>query len=388
MNRARNLCPVAQPKARSMPDWKIPLFKVHAPPWSELSEALKRVCYSGYWAEGEEVARFEAGLRAALGWPHLFATNSCTSALAVSLRLAGIGPCSTVFVSPMTCIATVAPVVERGANVLWIDVNAGTGLIDPEDARAAAFGCERPVFIAVDWGGDAAPVQRIRDRVPNAFIIEDAAQAAGLPWTGADCRCVSFQAIKHLVTADGGCCMTADAAMAERGKSLTWFGIDRKNFRLPNGEINWDLDVPEVGFKANMNNVTAAIGNVQLAHLPNVLDRHACNGALYAKLLSGIEGVSVPERPRGSAFWVFTITCDDRDALMAHLQSEGIQASKMHARLDGYSGIPVARQRPLPGVDRFASRHLCLPCGWWVSPADVCRVVETVKEFYARDGAR
>ena len=91
-----------------MANFRIPLFKVRVPDWDVLGPALKKVAYSGYLAEGEEVGRFEKELQAFLGTPNVFATNSCTSALQIALKLSDVGPGDTVVVPPMTCVATAA----------------------------------------------------------------------------------------------------------------------------------------------------------------------------------------------------------------------------------------------------------------------------------------
>ena len=365
--------------------WRTPLFRVHTPPWSELGPALERVFASGYLAEGEEVASFEQQLKTRCGTENLFTMSSCTNALLIALKLAGVGPGSVVLTTPMTCVATVAPIALLGASIVWLDVDPLTGMVNPDTIRETY---KKPdAAVVVDWGGDVAAIPELRAVFDEMYgglpLIEDAAQAFGTQVDGADYRCFSLQAIKLLTTGDGGFMVTRKADDAERGKRMSWFGIDRANFRLPSGEINWDLDIPEIGIKGNMNNVTAAIGNCQLPYMDRVTALHQSNAFAYTRLLSDMKEVQVPPRPHGSAYWVFTITCDDRDGLEKHLQDQGIQASKMHTRLDRYSGIPVVGDTRLPGLEAFSSRHLCLPCGWLVSEADVQTVVDAVKAFYA-----
>jgi dTDP-4-amino-4,6-dideoxygalactose transaminase len=361
---------------------RYPLFRVNAPPWEILGPALKEVVESGYWAEGEVVAKFEDRLREFFGTPHLFATSSCTAALAVALRMACALPGRQVICPPMTCIATAAPVVASGAKVVWGDVQPDTGLLSAK-AVSRAINDVTAAVMAVYWGGDVPDMQEIRKvcdrkRIP---LIADMAQALGADRSYATLACYSFQAIKHLTTGDGGCVVCESAEQAELGKRLSWFGIDRKNFRLPNGEIDWDQDVVRIGFKANMNNVAAAFGMVQMSRIGELLETHRRNAAVYEKELADIKGLSIPIRYGQSAHWVFTILHRERDALMAYLAGLGIQTSKMHARLDRYSGIPVAIKRALPGTDSFSSRHLCLPCGWWMTEQDVKIVCQAIRAF-------
>lgn len=366
-------------------NYRVPLFRVHNPDWNILGPELKRVMSSGYWAEGVEVAEFEKELVPHVGSPHVFATASCTAALTLALKASGVAPGDVVVAPAMTCVATVAPVVALGAKVLWCDVDPYTGLLDIE--RGLMNPDVKPkALIGVDWGGDILPTERIGQwcKANGIAFIEDAAQAFGTQTVGADYRCFSFQAIKMLTTGDGGCVVASDAAKADLGKRLSWFGINRSQFRLPNGEINWDLDIPTIGFKANMNNVQAAIGRVQLRYVPALLETARRNVVLYEQLLAGVDEVHIPKRHGQSAHWVFTVTCKDRDGLMRYLHNKGIQASRMHARLDRYTGIAAVDSRRLPGVDYFAEHVLCLPCGWWVTLENVAEIVGTIKSFYGK----
>lgn len=365
-------------------NWRVPLFKVSAAPWSELEPALKRVAESGYWAEGEEVKAFEGELRDFTKHPHLFTTNSCTSGLTIALRSLGVKAGDVVILPTMTCVATAVPVVAMGAKVLWCDVDPYTGLIDIERGLMNPTGLAPKAMIAVDWGGDLAPIGPLSEwcRRNGAALIEDAAQAIGTHADGAAFRCFSFQAIKQLTSSDGGMVLTKTGEQADLGKRLSWFGIDRQKFRTPDGEINWDADIPNLGMKANMNNVTAAIGRVNLKHLPAWLSASRANGHFYEKALADIPQVRIPKRYGESAYWVFTMTCENRDKLMARLQAKGIQAGRMHTRIDRYSGIPSVDDRRLTGTDYFASHVLCLPCGHWVT-SDMARdVVNEIRAFY------
>ena len=365
-------------------NWRVPLFRVSAAPWSELEPVLKRVAESGYWAEGEEVEAFERELREFTGHPHLFTTNCCTSAIAIALRALDIKPGDIVVLPTMTCVATAAPVVALGAKVLWCDVDPYTGLMDTVRGLINPTGIPPRAVIAVDWGGDVAPISLLAEwcRRNGAALIEDAAQAIGTKTTGADFRCFSFQAIKQLTTGDGGMVLARTQALADFGKRLSWFGIDRRKFRTPTGEINWDSDIPNVGFKANMNNVAAALGRVHLRHLPGRLEAARANGHFYERAFADVPQIRVPQRHGESAYWVFTMTCEKRNALAARLQAKGIQAGRMHARIDRYSGIPRVDERRLTGTDYFAEHVLCLPCGPWVTPDIANEIANAVRAFY------
>ena len=64
-----------------------------AKPWMDESEAeaARRVILSGWVTQGPEVAAFETGFAALVHAKHACAVSSCTTALHLALRAAGVG---------------------------------------------------------------------------------------------------------------------------------------------------------------------------------------------------------------------------------------------------------------------------------------------------------
>ena len=69
----------------------IPLHKVFMPQdLDEVLNPLKAVLESGWIGEGPKTLEFEEALASILGSPQVTVLNSCTSALQLALRLAGV----------------------------------------------------------------------------------------------------------------------------------------------------------------------------------------------------------------------------------------------------------------------------------------------------------
>ena len=105
---------------------KIPLFRVNVPSWQAMVARFKPIFCGTYWAEGDEVAKFEDGLRRFFGTPNVFATNSCTSALGIALRLADVLitiPQGYQLFSPMMWnMPEFASTLPNRSNVLYADI--------------------------------------------------------------------------------------------------------------------------------------------------------------------------------------------------------------------------------------------------------------------------
>jgi perosamine synthetase len=361
----------------------IPLFKVFMA--ESVGPAVVRVLYSGYIGEGEEVAGFERELAARLGTGGVVTVNSGTSALHLACHMSLDGAeDAEIITTPMTCMATNTPVVRTGARIVWADVDALTGNIDPTEIEPLITDRTRAIMM-VHWGGNPCEIDRIRGigRAHGIPVIEDAAHALGSTYRGqpigrhSDFVVFSFQAIKQVTSIDGGCLVCKDPDDAARGRLLRWYGIDRASTEP--ADLRCEIDVAEAGYKFHMNNVAAAIGRENLKHLDWILERHRDNAHFYDTAFRTSNSIRVaPENPEGtSAYWLYTIHVANRDELINKLAEQGIGASKVHARNDTHSAF-ARFKRPLPKCEEFNRTHLCIPVGWWVSDSDRERVAQAV----------
>mgnify|MGYP001620174058 CR=1 FL=1 len=362
----------------------IPLFKVHMP--ESVMAPLQATLMSGYIGQGPRVDEFEVALTPWVGSKNVLTLNSGTSALHLALRLAGVGFGDEVVSTAMTCTATNEPILERGARIVWADINPRTGNIDPASVERKITPKTKAIM-AVHWGGypcDLAELAAIGKRhgIP---IIEDAAHAFGAQYQGkpigvhSDFVCYSFQAIKHVTTVDGGALVCKSDEAYRRGKLLRWYGIDRES---PRKDFRCEEDVVEHGYKFHMNDVAATIGLEQLKYAPKILQAHRDNAAYYVKRFKGLPGLQLLDyRPdRQSAYWLFTMTVRDQAGFMRHMQEAGVAVSRVHARNDTHT---MFREFvcPLPGVDSFDRNQVSIPVGWWLSEADRAAVADAVVAF-------
>ena len=350
-----------------------------APP-ERLLPALRGVLYSGRISEGEQVESFEREFAAFIGYPHVMSFYSGTAALHTALILAGVGPGDEVVSTAMTAEPTNLAILYAGGSVVWADIDPTNGNIDPASIEAKLTSRTRAIMV-VHYGGIPASIQRIRTigARHGVCVVEDAAHALGARYAGlpigrhSEYVMFSFQAIKHLTTVDGGMLACANPDDISRGRRIRWFGIDRNAPRT-------EVDVKEIGFKYHMNNVNAAIGSVQLAHISPVIDRHIENGRFFDHALANIPGLETPrwDTQAEPSYWFYTVLAERRDDLSRRLTERGIGNSLAHRRNDLHAVFATSRSE-LPGLDRFYARMLHIPCGWWVSDEDREYIAATIK---------
>ena len=359
----------------------LPLIKTSIPAREILMPKLEEVLYSGYVAQGEVVEEFERKFEEFIGSGHTLSLNSGTAALHIALILAGVTEGDEVISTAMTAEPTNVAIKMVGAKVRWADVDYETGNISA-DAIEAAINDKTKAIIVVDYAGTSVDVKRIKEisLKYNIPVIQDAAHAVGTKYNGLKTgnhfpfTVFSFQAIKHLTTVDGGALQIQNKELYEKGKLIRWFGLDKKLSRLDN-------DIQFQGYKYHMNNVNATIGLVQLETLEELLQKFVNVGTYLDEHLKNVPGVeTVVHYPNTeSSYWLYTLKVDRRDDFIKMMNDNGFMASEIHKRNDHHTYLndyPTT----LPNLDRFYSRLVHIPCGWWVTLEDCEKMVEIIKK--------
>jgi dTDP-4-amino-4,6-dideoxygalactose transaminase len=373
---------------------KYPLFKVHIKK-EEAMQAISSVFDSGFINEGEQVTQLTKYLSEFLNVRNLVLTNSCTSALTLALKVAGVGIGDEVATISMTCVATNTPIANLGAKIVWIDIDPESGAIDTEDLEKKITD-QTKAIVFVNWAGNPCQLDELQRiaitrKIP---LIQDAAHSFSAEWDGkpiseyADFTCFSFQAIKHFTTGDGGAIVCRKFEDFELVKKLKWFGYDRDAVKNDKGEWKgqrWDADIyPEsIGYKFNMNNIAAAIGISQMPYARQIVEKHRQNADFYRNYFSTASKLKLlhSDKRAKSSNWVFTLrylgNSSKRDLLLEKLIENGIGAGLVHLPNHNYTAFRGSRVK-LPGTDHFAKSQVSLPCGWWLDLTDCEFIAEKV----------
>jgi dTDP-4-amino-4,6-dideoxygalactose transaminase len=323
------------------------------------------------------------------------AVNSGSSALALALRLIGVGPGDEVVSTPVTCTATNGAIVNAGARIVWADVDPLTGNIDPDDVRRKLTSRTRAI-VAVDWAGRRCDYLRLHFPRPGGGgdipIVEDAAHALlafmrglrdlSVAHSGGHYVCWSFGPIKHLTTVVGGALLSHRGDM-EHGRLLRWHGLDRRS----SSDFRCAQDIAEAGYQFQMTDVNAAVGLANLPHAESLVAAHRANAAYYDRELAGLPGVTLPPPDPGMSYWLYSMLVEDRDEFIRFMASRGVQTSRVHARNDRHEAFKRAAVNPndwLHGVDAFDAQQVSIPVGWWLTDRDRAHIVAAVHSWAER----
>ena len=360
----------------------IPLVKVAMPDKASLMPKLEEVLYSGMIAEGDAVYEFERKFGEKFGIQNVIAMSSGTAALHAALTLAGVGKGDEVISTSMTAEPTNTSILYCGAKVVWADIDPQTGNLSPESVKSKITPKTKAI-LCVHYAGYPARLNELR-KIADEFgisLIEDCAHALGAQYDGRHVGTIghygifSFQAIKHMTTVDGGVLVVKDPLRISEAKRFRWFGMLKG---IPRTEV----DINSIGYKYNMNNVTATIGLVQLQRIDRVLSRHVSNGKYLDAEFSKISGLDFAraEDCATPSYWLYTLLCEHSDDLEKALNSAGVAASKLHRPNHLHTIFNSKLNKDLLNLEAFYKKLLHIPCGWWVTDEDRRKIVEIIRK--------
>lgn len=347
--------------------------------WSELGgelePALRRVCSSGAFIGGEEVAAFEREWAAYTGARHTIGVANGTDALELILRAAELPAGSGVIVPANTFFATAEAVVAAGHRPVFVDVEQASGLVGPEQLGGALQEGAGAVIVVHLYGrmADMEAINRIAAE-HGALVIEDAAQAHGARRGGRHAGThslaggFSFYPGKNLgAFGDAGAVITDDDELADRIRLLA-----------DHGRSGHDNHVV-VGRNSRLDALQAAVLRVKLPHL----DRHtAARRQVAERYRSGLPhhllDLPTTDDPGSESHHLFPILVDGRDQLATVLKAEGIPTG-VHYRFP-CPATPAfgARAGGFPVAEGRAARQLSLPIHPHLSAEDQQRVIDAV----------
>ena len=359
----------------------------------EEAQAAYDTILTGWITQGPKVAEFEEKFANYIGAKHAVAVSNCTTALHLSMIMAGVKAGDEVICPSMSYIATANCIKYVGATPVFAEVREDYN-IDIEDVRTKITSKTKAILIVHQIGMPAdidAFTQLCKEK--NLVLIEDDACAIGSSYKGmkigshSDLVCFSFHPRKVISTGDGGMITTTNQAYADRMKLLRQHGMSVSDrVRHQSSSIIFE-DHLEVGYNYRMTDIQASVGIKQLEKLDWIVEERRKIARKYLDGLKDIDCIRLPYEKEGkySNIQSFSIylkeNCPiERNDLMQELLDRGISSRRgimTTHRETAYNSTKYF----LPITEDLADRSIILPLYVGITQKEINFIINVVKSF-------
>jgi perosamine synthetase len=365
---------------------------LHRPFFPAQAWAYVKECLDSGWVSsaGSYVTRFEEMLAKATGCRRAIAMVNGTTALEVSLLLAGVNKGDEVLCPSLSFVATANAISHCGAKPHFVDVcnerlSVSTAAlsarleevaaITPDGAINRQTGNRIAALCVMHCFGHPADLDGLLSvcKKYSITLVEDAAESLGSFYRGLHTgrtglvSAVSFNGNKILTTGGGGAILTDDDDLADRARHLTSTAKLPHPYEFRHDEVAWNYRLP---------NLNAALGVAQLEVLDDIVHAKRSLAEHYRNYLRSIEGVEVLSEPADcfSNYWLNTIVlpespdCSARDQVLDQLNLFGLQSRPIWVPMHMLPMYASCARGPMGNSESLYRRVVNIPSSPELSP--------------------
>ena len=365
----------------------ITVTKPYLPPLEELIPYLERIWDTKILSNnGPLHQELESALASFLGVQHVALFCNATIALMAAQRLLGVE--GEVITTPYSFVATSNALEWMGNTPVFADIEPHGLTIDPASVERLVTSNTTAIMPLHCYGNmcHTEALQEIANR-HGLKIIYDACHSFGVEDTGGsslrhgDMSVVSFHATKVFNTFEGGLLICDSAEMKAKADRMKNFGFEN------------EVSVPDSGINGKMSEFNAAIGLLQIKHLPAQIKARALIDDSYRRALQSIPGITcvdpIGQKKRNYAYFPILVGPEyplSRDQLYEKLASEGFLGRRYFYPLipefPVYSRLPSAKVSLLPVAFEVSRRVICLPLYSELSIPDADRICDVITSVF------
>ncbi len=368
--------------------------------------AVQDVINTPILSMGARIKEFEQAFHELSGAKYAIGVNSGTAGLHLCVRAAGIGAGDYVITSPFSFVASTNVLLFENAVPVFVDVDPKTGNIDPSLAADAAKNIQKylprtltpyalrnthpelKAILPVDVFGQPADLDPLNAiaREHGLRVIEDSCEALGATYKGRQAGMLgefgvfAFYPNKQITTGEGGMVLTDDEEAANLMLAL------RNQGRAPGD--TW-LSHTHLGYNYRLDEMSAALGAVQLARLDELLTKRETVAGWYAQRLGDIPEIELPfiePNTTRMSWFVYVIRAQkglDRDALAKRLEARGVPVRPyfLPIHLQPYMVERFGyRAGDFPVTEDLGRRGLAIPFSGVMTEEQVDYVCQVIKQ--------
>jgi perosamine synthetase len=368
----------------------------------DITEAeIRAVCdtlRSGRLSNGSRLLDLEDRIAQRTGRAHAVGVSSGTAGLHLALTALDIGPGDEVITPALSFVASANCVLYVGATPIFVDCDPRTLNMRARDVEAAITPRTKAI-VGVELFGNPAGMDELaalanRHEIP---LVEDCCE--GLGGRHRERPIGSFGRVgvfgfypnKQITTGEGGMIVTDDDRLADACRSM-------RNQGRPaavGSELGTWLTHERLGYNYRLDELSAAIGAVQMRRLDEMLEARAAVAEAYTRRLINSTDLILPtvEPDTLMSWFVFVVrlsdrfTADDRDGIIEGLRRHEVGAA---AYFPPIPMLPFYRRRlghepgDFPVAESVSHRTVALPFFTRITEREIDLVCQTFELMMTR----
>ena len=357
-------------------------------------EAVRKVFESNWVGKGKVTDRFEADFAQYLRVERSLvrSVSCCTEGLFQSMTLLGIGAGDEVILPTISFVGAANAVASSGARPVFCDVDRRT-LNATAEFIEQKISPRTKAVILIHYGGVPCHMDEICEllRKRRIALIEDSACSVASRYRERACGTFgeigvwSFDAMKILVSGDGGMVYCRTPEMAQCAEEMLYLGLVTKSgFSSVIDKKWWEYETSCYGRRAIMNDISSAIGLEQLKKLSQFIARRKDVHEYYTSALSALDWLQLPPSlPPGleSSYYFYWLQMrpEVRDRLACYLRDNNIYTTFRYYPLHWVKFYGETSR--LPNAEAAAETTLCIPLHQSLSDQDLEKITDCIRRF-------
>jgi len=341
-------------------------ISLHQPYFDNREIELTTECIKSTYVSsvGQFVVDFEKKIAGFCGVKKAIACVNGTSALHLSLKLAGVKNNDKVITQPLTFVATVNAIKYCNAEPVFIDVDKDTMGLSPEKLNDyLKIHNNIKAVIAMHTFGHPCRIDEIKEICDKYHIplIEDCAESIGSYYKNVHTgnfgliSSLSFNGNKTITTGGGGMLLFNDEKLADKARHLT------TQAKIPH---KWEYKHDEIGYNYRMPNINAALGLAQLEKINKILKNKRELAEIYKNYFKD-KFVSEPKNCK-SNYWLQSILVEnkkERDEFLDYTNNNGVMTRPVWTLMNKLDMFKYCECGNLENAQWLEDRLINIPSG-------------------------
>ncbi len=342
---------------------------------------------------GENINQLEIEMKQYMNINAAVALSSGTAAIHLGLKALNVGKGDIVFVSDLTFVASVNPIIYLNAIPVLIDSEPDTWNMSPIALQKAFKKYQPKAVILVHLYGQVGNLEEImkickQHQVP---VLEDAAESLGTTYRGkltgtfGELGALSFNGNKIITTTSGGMLISHHTEMLEKVRFWSTQAKDPAPY----------YEHSQIGYNYRMSNVLAGIGRGQLKVLEERIRQKRKIFEIYQKAFEDLPEIEMLTESKEvqSNYWLSVMTIKKEARVkplevVNALEKENIEArlvwKPMHLQplMKPYAFFQHNDATEKSVSEDLFTRGVCLPSDTKNTEEDMERIIQIIKTCF------